>query len=155
MTLSGFITQSNQLQKHCQSAFTIPILYDKTFLVVPVNDESLQDQILKVLAPFTPGAWLLILSIICASAILSVVFTDRFTERHRGRPSLITRPRYRRKSAYVRLCFDSFLEKGTVSSFDHNFLNLSTMFTDVLKLYPYPVLLQCRCRTNTGSQLAT
>jgi hypothetical protein len=104
------------------AAFTIPIIYDKTFLVIPRpgSSDKLSDQVLKVLAPFSKELWTLLLFIILAAALLSVWFADH-SELHRNtrdrRISLAQmknpfRPT-RRKKVYARLALDAFLEKGT------------------------------------------
>jgi hypothetical protein len=104
------------------SAFTIPIVYDKTFLVIPRPGSSakLRDQVVKVLAPFSNELWSLLLFIILVAALLTVWFADRSelpksTSGRRlswGRIKNTLRVT-RRKKVYARLALDAFLEKGT------------------------------------------
>jgi len=97
------------------SAFTVPIVYDKVFLVVPKPgaDESYRQQVSKVLQPFTYKLWGLVISIIIVSGLLSVWFSDQPKVPSDRRPSLRRKQTRRRKRAYVRLAVDSILEKGT------------------------------------------
>ena len=109
------------------AAFTLPLVYDKTFLVIlrpGTQDESLSYQTKKVLAPFENALWGLILVIIFVAALLSVWFSDRPKAAMRRRQDdrrimglQQSRPvrRQRRKGAYARLALDSFLQKGLVS----------------------------------------
>jgi len=110
-------------ERLAMSAFTIPIVSDKTFLVIPrpKTDDKLSDQIQKVLAPLTPELWFLLAGIIFCTALLSVWFTDRFAEatnqnqnqddRQMSLQRNIAKKR-RRKRAYARLALDSCLQKG-------------------------------------------
>ena len=104
------------------TAFTTPIIYDKTFLVIPRpgSNDKLLDQVVKVLAPFSRELWILLLFIILVAALLSVWFADRSelpdtTSDRRlslGRMKNPLRVK-RRKKVYARLALDAFLEKGT------------------------------------------
>jgi hypothetical protein len=104
------------------AAFTIPIIYDKTFLVIPRpgSTDKLSDQVVKVLAPFSAELWTLLLSIILVAALLSVWFADH-SELHRhtsDRRMSLTQMKNslqptRRRKVYARLALDAFLEKGT------------------------------------------
>mmetsp|Transcript_41160 Transcript_41160/g.86336 ORF Transcript_41160/g.86336 Transcript_41160/m.86336 type:complete len:622 (-) Transcript_41160:278-2143(-) len=108
-------------ERLAMSAFTIPIVPDKTYLVIPRpgTQDKFSDQIKKVLAPFTPGLWILLVGIIFCTALFSVWFTDRSAEamnqnQNDRRMSLqgnIAKKR-RRKRAYARLVLDSCLQKG-------------------------------------------
>jgi hypothetical protein len=103
------------------SAFTIPIIYDKTFLVIPRPGSSnkLRDQVVKVLAPFSNQLWSLLLLIILVAALLSVWFAEEMPEntnsdRRMGLGRMKNRLRAtRRKHVYARLALDAFLERGT------------------------------------------
>eukprot|EP00581_Thalassiosira_minuscula_P007139 CAMPEP_0183703846 /NCGR_PEP_ID=MMETSP0737-20130205/1421_1 /TAXON_ID=385413 /ORGANISM="Thalassiosira miniscula, Strain CCMP1093" /LENGTH=733 /DNA_ID=CAMNT_0025930645 /DNA_START=80 /DNA_END=2281 /DNA_ORIENTATION=+ len=106
-------------QRLKMTAFSIPIVYDKTFLVIPKpgTKDSLSDQIVKVLAPFSWGLWAFLLAIIVVTALLSVWFSDRSDEamKRNGRRLGLARnwgKTRRRKIVYARLALDSFLEKG-------------------------------------------
>ena len=102
-------------QRLALTAFTIPFIVDKSYLVVPrEGSESLTYQIQKVLQPFSPLLWLCILLVICFASSLSVWFwiranptTHNAARGERGRVS------DRRKAELCRLCLDSFLEKFT------------------------------------------
>jgi hypothetical protein len=104
------------------TAFTTPIVYDKTFLVItrPGSSDKLRDQVVKVLQPFSNELWILLVFVILIAALLSVWFADRselYTNKHGKRMSLTRmknslRPT-RRKKVYARLVLDAFLEKGT------------------------------------------
>ena len=89
------------------SAFTMPIVYDRTILVIPKpgTQGSLSAQTKKVLAPFETGVWVLLLLIIAFTGLLSVWFSGkRFYQKKRSnRPD---------KSKYARLALDEFLRKG-------------------------------------------
>jgi hypothetical protein len=104
------------------SAFTTPIIYDKTFLVIPRpgSRDTLRYQVVKVLSPFSPGLWILLLCITLVAALFSVWFSERSElpdntgdrRLNLGRmknPLRVTR----RKKVYARLALDAFLEKGT------------------------------------------
>jgi len=109
-------------QRLKMTAFTTPIIYDKTFLVIPRpgSNDKLLDQVVKVLAPFSRELWILLLFIILVAALLSVWFADRSelpdtTSDRRlslGRMKNPLRVK-RRKKVYARLALDAFLEKGT------------------------------------------
>jgi len=99
------------------TAFTVPLVYDKTVLVIPTpgTDKSLRYESSKVLEPFTGGLWLVALAIIAVSAFLSVWFSeaDRLARKRYGKSlRRLKKPEYRRKSVYARLALDAFLEKG-------------------------------------------
>ena len=103
------------------AAFTIPVVYDKTFLVVPrpKTTPSLRDQVVKVTAPFSLGVWMLLWFVILMASLLSVWFTDRvevatnlLSDRRETLGRMKNRLR-RKKKAYARLALGSFLEKGT------------------------------------------
>ena len=101
------------------ASFSLPIIYDKTFLVIPRpgTTDSLNDQTQKVLAPFSNELWGLVLVIIVVAALLSVWFSDRAkaspmgNDRRRAMQQSVTHTR-RRRVAYARLALDSFLQKG-------------------------------------------
>jgi len=105
------------------TAFTIPILYDKTFLVIPRPGSSnkLRDQVIKVAAPFEPALWVLLLFVILVAALLSVWFTDQsevtdtIPSDKRETLERLKNPlqNKRIKKVYARLALDAFLEKGT------------------------------------------
>ena len=99
------------------TAFTLPLLYDKTYLVIPRpgTTSSLSQEIAKVLAPFTYELWAFVICIIISAALLSVWFTNEHSplsnsERRRSQTS----KRHALK-IYLRLGLDAILEKGTVS----------------------------------------
>jgi hypothetical protein len=104
------------------AAFTIPIIYDKTFLVIPRpgSSDKLSDQVLKVLAPFSKELWTLLLFVILAAALLSVWFSDQseLPRIRSGKGMKLAQMKNslrptRRKKIYARLALDAFLEKGT------------------------------------------
>jgi len=97
------------------SAFTVPIVYDKVFLVIPKPgaDEGFMKQVSKVLQPFTYKLWGLVISIIAVSGLLSVWFADRPKARADHWPRLRRKKMRRKKRAYMRLAVDSILEMGT------------------------------------------
>mmetsp|Transcript_34735 Transcript_34735/g.56767 ORF Transcript_34735/g.56767 Transcript_34735/m.56767 type:complete len:669 (+) Transcript_34735:46-2052(+) len=106
-------------QRLKMTSFTIPIVYDKTFLVIPRpgTKDTLNDQMKKVLAPLSIGLWVLVLAIIVFAALLSVWFSDRseLTMNQNSRRMGLQRntpKKRRRKIVYARLALDSFLEKG-------------------------------------------
>eukprot|EP00985_Skeletonema_marinoi_P034995 scaffold45345_cov212-Skeletonema_marinoi.AAC.1 len=101
------------------TSFTVPIVYDKTVLVVPKPGQksNLTYQTQKVFDPFTPGLWAVVISIILAAALLSVWFSDRemAAKKRYGMKLKLDqsrRPPKRRKFAYFRLILDAILEKG-------------------------------------------
>jgi hypothetical protein len=111
-----FLSPSGQRLK--MTAFTIPIVYDKTFLVIPRpgSSDRLRDQVLKVLAPFSKGLWILLFFVILVVALLSVWFADQSKLPRNTRDKRMSlnswRPT-RKKKVYARLVLDAFLEKGT------------------------------------------
>ena len=88
--------------------------------------ESLNDQIRKVLDPFSMGLWAMILLVIIIAATLGVWFnTERRNSNLDRRQSFwqTKNPQRRRKSAYIRLVLNSFLQKGNFfcgASVDHD-----------------------------------
>jgi hypothetical protein len=113
MGVAPFWVTSQRLK---MAAFTIPILYDKTYLVVPMSSETVGDQVSKVLAPFHYGVWISIVLIIILTALLSVWFSDPFEKLKRRnrmqRAGGAPVPKYRNSKAYARLAVDEVLEKG-------------------------------------------
>jgi len=89
------------------TSFTMPIHHDRTVLVIPKpgTKSSLITQSEKVLDPFSPGVWALLLATIAVTALLSVWFN--MGKRMRGRQS-----GHVRKRVYARFCIDEFLQKG-------------------------------------------
>ena len=97
---------------------SLPV-YDKTVLVIPKPGQrsNLTYQTQKVLEPFTPGLWAVVIAIILAAALLSVWFSDRkmAAKKRYGMQLKLDqsrRPPKRRKFAYFRLILDAILEKG-------------------------------------------
>ena len=80
---------------------------DKTVLVIPQpgTKSTLYDETVKVLGPFSPGVWILILFIIAVTAVLSVWFSPKTVRR---------RSAYKKCTIYARLVVDEWLEKATV-----------------------------------------
>jgi len=104
-------------QRLKMTTFTVPLVYDKTVLVIPkpVKKTSLAYQAQKVLQPFTPGLWGVVVAIIVAAALLSVWFTDREVaakKRYGMHLKQKRRPWKRQKFVYFRLILDAILEKG-------------------------------------------
>mmetsp|Transcript_36003 Transcript_36003/g.63128 ORF Transcript_36003/g.63128 Transcript_36003/m.63128 type:complete len:701 (+) Transcript_36003:59-2161(+) len=107
-------------QRLKMASFTLPLVYDKTFLVIPRpgTNDTYNDQIKKVLAPLSGGLWGILFAIILVAALLSVWFSDRSestmnqNDRRMGLQRNIPKKK-RRKIAYARLALDSFLQKGS------------------------------------------
>eukprot|EP00956_Cyclotella_meneghiniana_P009578 scaffold13215_cov61-Cyclotella_meneghiniana.AAC.5 len=96
------------------SAFTLPIVYDKAYLVIPKpgSSNSLAKQTQKVLQPFTPQLWILVLVVIFVAAILGCWFAGDAEEVSTRIESDGTKPsRLFRAQMYTRIGVDSFLEK--------------------------------------------
>ncbi|KAL7526580.1 hypothetical protein ACHAXR_005246 [Thalassiosira sp. AJA248-18] len=91
------------------TSFTIPLYYDKTVLVIPKpgDNSSLNAQTSKVLEPFTMAMWVLIILLITFTAVLSVWFSMYGRDLRQGK-----RPERLKKSGYVRVALDEFLQKG-------------------------------------------
>ena len=94
------------------ASFTIPIIYDKTFLVIkrPGNKSDLGYQVSKVIAPFSAGVWYLLILITLFTALLSVWFSSHTGE---ARNQSFREMSWRRTNIYARLALDSFLQKGS------------------------------------------
>ena len=75
MSVGPFWVTADRLKKF---AFTVPLYYDQTFLVVknPATTGWFA-QAKQVLMPFTFRMWILILAAILLSALLSVWFSDQ------------------------------------------------------------------------------
>mmetsp|Transcript_14706 Transcript_14706/g.29438 ORF Transcript_14706/g.29438 Transcript_14706/m.29438 type:complete len:739 (+) Transcript_14706:148-2364(+) len=100
-------------QRLKMSAFTVPLIYDKTVLVIPKprNKNSLSYQTSKVLAPFTAGLWGVVILVIVCTSLLSVWFAKGSSVKRplRRRP----KPSFRQElGVWSRLSLDSILEKG-------------------------------------------
>lgn len=122
------------------TAFTIPIVDDRTFLVIPKPEvkDTLYDQVQKVLRPFSLGLWGLILGIIAFTSLLSVWFGEKRTPQSSPRSTGWSRRRFmrvsrwrerRRPSAYARLCLDSCLRQGMVSNCSRSSMELVLLRT--------------------------
>lgn len=85
----------------------------------PGSQDTLNDQIKKVLAPFSNELWVVIIAIIFVTAMLGVWFSDRSNVQKAERRMTIgqgMKKKRRRKLAYARLTLDSFLQKGLVGA---------------------------------------
>ena len=85
----------------------------------PGSQDTLNDQIKKVLAPFSNELWVVIIAIIFVTAVLGVWFSDRSNVKKAERRMTIgqgMKKKRRRKLAYARLTLDSFLQKGLVGA---------------------------------------
>merc|ERR1740129_2390313 len=107
-------------------SFTIPLVYDKTYLVVPKpgNNQKLSDQIAKVVSPFSTELWFLLIAVILFTALLSVWFaakSDLAKDQDKRKMSL------RRKKVIARLALDNFLEKG-----NYFFFRVALIMTEML-----------------------
>jgi len=123
-------------QRLKMSAFTIPIVNDKTYLVIPKpKRDNLMFQVQKVWKPFQYELWGIIFGVIFVTALLTVWFRDepsmsnqsrsnnsrripqtgrqagRQTGRQTGRQSGQA-PRRPRPRVYARFALDAFLEHG-------------------------------------------
>ena len=97
------------------SAFTLPLVYDKTYLVIPKpgSSNSLARQTQKVLKPFTSGLWALVLVVVFVASLLGCWFAGETEEISTRIESEGAKPsRSFKAKAYLRLSADSFLEKG-------------------------------------------
>jgi len=118
-------------QRLAMTSYTVPLVYDKTVLVIPMpgSKKSLQFETAKVLQPFTPWLWVLVILVIATTAGLGVWFSDRekLAKKNYGKSlrkiNRKIKTRFRRgeggvnakrksKSVYGRLIVDGFLEKG-------------------------------------------
>jgi len=110
-------------ERLAMTSYTVPLVYDKTVLVIPRpgSKKSLHFETVKVLQPFTPWLWVLVILVITATAGLGVWFSDRekLAKKNYGRSlRKVTaglkrgKGSRRRKSVYTRLIIDGFLEKG-------------------------------------------
>ncbi|KAL7536673.1 hypothetical protein ACHAWF_005534 [Thalassiosira exigua] len=106
-------------QRLKMTAFSLPIVYDKTFLVIlkPGASESLWHQVRKVLMPLSTDLWGVVIGIIVITALLSVWFSDRSDKAMNGRVGRMGLQHdgqrvQRRKLVYTRLALDSCLQKG-------------------------------------------
>ena len=118
MGIGPFWITSDRLK---MTSFTMPLVYDKTYLVIPkpsIEDVPLGRQIGKVLDPFESNLWGLIILVIIICALLSVWFSDRSqlaSQVYKKNVNLrqSKQPMRRRKAVYARLALDSILEKFT------------------------------------------
>ena len=109
-------------QRLAMTSYTVPLVYDKTVLVIPKpgSKKSLQFETAKVLQPFTPWLWVLVVLVILTSAGLGVWFSDRekLAKKNYGKSLRKLRAgggvvkKSRSKAVYSRLIVDGFLEKG-------------------------------------------
>ncbi|KAL7550375.1 hypothetical protein ACHAWF_013616 [Thalassiosira exigua] len=102
------------------TTYTIPLFYSTTVLIAPAPgvDNSLTAQTSKVLAPFETRVWLMIVLIICLTALLSIWFSGEANERVRNiRQWSRTRGRDEPKrlnlAIWGRLGLDACLRTGT------------------------------------------
>lgn len=115
-------------QRLKMTSFTIPITYDKNVLVIPRpgKSDTLKDQVVKVLEPFSYGLWGLLIASIFVTALLAVWFKDKTIDKTKPRPVSVQNRRVafqnysggaapgekRRTNAYLRLLVDEFINKG-------------------------------------------
>eukprot|EP00956_Cyclotella_meneghiniana_P038556 scaffold156105_cov73-Cyclotella_meneghiniana.AAC.1 len=131
MSIGPFWITDERLE---MSAFTLPLVYDKTYLVVPKpgSSNSLAAQTQKVLQPFTPGLWGFVLVVIVVASLLGCWFAGEPEEVSSRLESEGTKPsRLFRAEMYARLGIDSFLEKGMwffSAGVDHDQDSISSKF---------------------------
>ena len=123
-------------------AFTLPIINDKSYLVIPRpgTTDTLGEQTAKVLRPFDPTLWGLVVGIIAITALLSVWFSDTTIEstpnqEPTDRRALLSQTHTkttRKRLAYARLGLDSFLQKGLVCLMSLMHFNLPALLSTVL-----------------------
>jgi len=104
-------------QRLKMTTFTVPLLYDKTVLVIPtpVKSNKLAYETQKVLEPFTFGLWGVLIAVTVTAALLSVWFSDRemvAKKRYGVHLSKTKKACKKREAAYFRLILDAFLEKS-------------------------------------------
>ena len=114
-------------ERLAMTSYTVPLVYDKTVLVIPRpgSKKSLEFEVAKVLQPFTPGLWALVVFVIFTAAWLGVWFSDRekLAKKNYGRSLRKMKvgfkqgeggvnPKRKSKSVHGRLIVDGFLEKG-------------------------------------------
>mmetsp|Transcript_39522 Transcript_39522/g.72390 ORF Transcript_39522/g.72390 Transcript_39522/m.72390 type:complete len:120 (-) Transcript_39522:16-375(-) len=94
------------------TAFTVPIDIDRIVLVIPNpgTNDSIGEQVAKVIEPFTVGVWIMVIVIVTLTGLLSVWFSEEGYKRRLGQAK---RPNRRTKRFYSRLALDEFLQKGT------------------------------------------
>jgi len=114
MSASAFWITGQRLK---MTAFTVPLMYDKTVLVIPTPriDGGILYEASKVMGPFTISLWLVLGVITAISAFLSVWFSDgeKLAKRRYGKSVRVLRKRNQgNKKVYARLALDAFLEKG-------------------------------------------
>ena len=100
------------------SAFTLPIVYDKAYLVIPKpgSSNSLAKQTQKVLQPFSPGLWIFVLVVIFMAAMLGCWFAGDAEEVASRIENDGTKPsRLFRAQMYIRIGVDSFLRKVRIT----------------------------------------
>ena len=107
------------------TAFTVPFVFDQTYLVVerPSEDKSWSYQTSKVFEPFASTLWLLVGFTILAAALLSVWFMDMSYEDNqlwnrwsqtKCTDSWQEASHSRRAKIILRFCIDALIEKGMV-----------------------------------------
>lgn len=105
------------------SSFSVPIINDKTYLVIPKpNADNLGHQVQKVWRPFKYGLWVIVFVVIVVTSLLTVWFQDKprptlqdIHSRSNIRGTNLSSggtPKRRRKRVYARLALDAFLEHG-------------------------------------------
>ena len=107
----------NRDERLKMTAFTLPLLYDKTYLVIPkpgtVNSLGMAAQ--RALAPFAYSLWAFVLLTIVIAAALSMWFTKEPNHSTNGNRSGQRESRRITVMTNLRLSVDSFIEKGIVS----------------------------------------
>jgi hypothetical protein len=100
------------------AAFTLPLLYDKIYLVVPKpgSKSSIKESAQKVLEPFTREMWFLVIGIILATALFSLWFMADSKSRNKNSTTAKEQSKRYKAKVCLRLALDSFLEKGAVCS---------------------------------------
>jgi len=107
-------------QRLAMTSYTVPLVYDKTVLVIPMpgSKKSLQFETAKVLQPFTPWLWVLVVLVVLTAAVLGVWFSDKekLAKKNYGKSLRKLRAggvkKSKSKAVYSRLIVDGFLEKG-------------------------------------------
>ncbi|EJK44942.1 hypothetical protein THAOC_36478, partial [Thalassiosira oceanica] len=116
----GVIESYHHNRRLAMTSYTVPLVYDKTVLVKPMpgSKKSLRFKTAKVLQPFTPWLWVLVVLVVLTAAVLGGWFSDKekLAKKNYGKSLRKLRAggvkKSKSKAVYSRLIVDGFLEKG-------------------------------------------
>eukprot|EP00956_Cyclotella_meneghiniana_P012088 scaffold17153_cov65-Cyclotella_meneghiniana.AAC.3 len=137
------------------SAFTLPLGYDRIFLVIPDpgSTDSLIQQIQKIFSPFLLELWILIVAVIATAGVLGIWFSERSGLSSSGSNRKIARATVMGKKKSRRAC--GFVVQDPSMSLPNSTLNFGFGFFILIVVSAYVANLAAFLTSNTTTAVTT